>query len=375
MRFAEIPGLYETKTQLIQAIKNNHVAHAQLFFGQQGSANMAMALAYSSYINCKDRSDTDSCGKCDNCTKIDKLIHPDLQFVFPVSSTKSITGKNVVSSSYLKEWRRYLLENPYGALENWSSFYGAENKQANISKEESRNIIKNLSLKSFEAEYKIMIIWLPENMHVSAANGILKILEEPPQKTLFLLVTCDYEKLLTTILSRCQLFKVPSFSDEEITEYLESTHFLDHDKAKKTASLAEGSIKRAVENIDSTEDDSHVMFRDWMRQCWTRDFTALHQNNEIFFKMSKTSQKLFLQYAINMIRQALVSSYMPNEMAKLNEDEKGFVTKFGTALSSDKLEGITNELNQSYYHLERNANVKILFSSLSLAIGQVMTSK
>jgi len=374
MRFSEIPGLHDTKNQLIQAIRNNHVAHAQLFYGKTGSANLALALAYATYINCLDRSETDSCGKCKNCSKIDKLVHPDLQFVYPVSSTKSVTGKNVVSSNFLKEWRPYLLANPYGALENWSASYGAENKQANISKEESRNIIKSLSLKSFEAEYKVLIIWLPELMHSSAANGILKILEEPPEKTLFLLVSCDYEKLLTTILSRCQLFKVPSFENEDIISHLESEHQIPSEKAMKIASLAEGSIKTALENVDSTEDDSHVLFRDWMRQCWTRDFTALHQSNDIFFKMSKTAQKIFLHYAINMIRHSLVSSFMDEEKTKLNQEEQGFVTKFGKALSSQKLDAISQELNESYYHLERNANVRILFSSLSLAIGQIMTS-
>ncbi|RJE71481.1 DNA polymerase III subunit delta [Reichenbachiella sp. MSK19-1] len=375
MRFADIPGLQDTKDQLIQAIQNNHVAHAQLFYGQQGSGNMALALAYSAYINCKDKSETDSCGVCSNCTKIDKLVHPDLQFVYPVSSTKSVTGKNVVSSSYLKEWRSYLTNNKYGSLEDWSGHYGAENKNANISKEESRNIIKSLSLKSFEAEYKILIIWLPENMHVSAANGILKILEEPPEKTLFLLVTNDYEKLLTTILSRCQLFKVPSFSHEEITRYLVNTKGLEEGNAKKIAALAEGSIKAAVENVVSAEEDSHVMFRDWMRQCWTKDYTAISGANDTFFKMNKTAQKMYLQYAVNMIRHSLVSVYMPDEKLKLNTDEQGFVTNFGKALSTDKLERISKELNQAAYHLERNANVKILFMDLSLTIGRIMTAK
>lgn len=375
MRFADIPGLESAKQQLINAIRSNHVAHAQLFYGQQGSANLALALAYAAYINCHDRTETDSCGQCSNCSKIDKLVHPDLQFVYPVSSTKSITGKNVVSSSYLKDWRAYLEKNKYGSLENWSAHYGAENKNANISKEESRNIIKSLSLKSFEAEYKVLIIWLPEYMHVSAANGILKILEEPPEKTLFLLVTSDYEKLLTTILSRCQLFKVPSFSDEEITNYLVKEKGLDEPNARKVASLAEGSIKRAVENMVSAEDDSHALFRDWMRQCWTKDFTAITTAMDAFSKMNKTAQKIFLQYAINMIRQALLTAYIPAELEKLNPDEQGFVTNFGKALTEDKLERISKELNQASYHLERNANVKILFMDLSLTIGRIMTAK
>ena len=318
MRFSDIPGLKETKEQLIHAIQGNHVAHAQLFYGQEGSANLTLALAYATYINCKNPSDTDSCGVCACCTKIDKLVHPDLQFVFPVSSTKSITGKNVVSTSFLNEWRKFLLEDKYGNLDNWSSFYGAENKQANISKEESRNIIRSLTLKSFEAEYKTLIIWLPEYMNAFAANGILKILEEPTEKTLFLLVTCDYEKLLTTILSRCQLFKVPNFTEKEIEQYLVSQKEVNPKKAKKIAALAEGSIKTAVEQINnSTEDDSHVMLRDWMRQCWGKDFTALNDSNETFNSMGKNAQKLFIQYAMNMMRHSLVNEYLVDEKAKL----------------------------------------------------------
>ena len=211
MRFSDIIGLEDTKQQLIAAVKSNHVAHAQLFFGSEGSANLALALAFATYINCTNQSDSDSCGTCASCTKIDKLVHPDVQFIFPVSSTKKVTGKSVVSSSYMNEWRSFILNNPYSGIEQWSASYGAENKQSNISKEESRNIIKNLSLKAFEAEYKIMLIWLPEFMHPSAANGILKILEEPPKKTIFLLVTNDYEKLLTTILSRCQFLRFDLF--------------------------------------------------------------------------------------------------------------------------------------------------------------------
>jgi len=259
-------------------------------------------------------------------------------------------------------------------LVDWSTHYGAENKQANISKEESRNIIKSLTLKSFEAEYKVMIIWLPEYMNVSAANGILKILEEPAEKTLFLLVTCEYEKLLTTILSRCQLFKVPAFSDEELHQYLVDAKGIEADKANKIAALAEGSLRAAIENIDSTEDDAHVMFRDWMRQCWGKDFTSLNGTNDSFSKLSKTAQKLFLQYALNMMRQALVSEYMVDEKEKLNEAEKDFAIKFGKALSTQKLEKISEELSKAHYHLERNANVKILFLDLSLSVGRIMTA-
>lgn len=374
MRFADIPGLYESKNLLVQAVKNNHVAHAQLFYGQQGSGNMAMALAFATYLNCTDKQDGDSCGKCPSCLKMDKLIHPDLQFVFPASSTKSVTGKNVVSSSYLKEWREYLLANPYGSLVDWSAHYGAENKQANISKEESRNIVKSMTMTSFEGEYKILVIWLPEYMHTTAANGILKILEEPPSKTIFLMVSCDYERLLTTILSRCQLFKIPNFSTEDIEEFLTNQHSVPPEKAKSIAALSDGNIRQAVESIDESENDDHTLFRDWMRQCWTKDFIKINQTNDAFFKMSKTAQKLFLQYAMNMLRHALVHHLMPEETEKLNSEEQGFVANFGKALNEQKIEKISGEINTALYHLERNANIRILFLDLSISIGQVMTA-
>jgi len=372
MRFAEIPGLEETKNLLIQAIKKDKVAHAQLFYGISGSANLALALAYAAFVNCENRAPSDSCGECRSCRKIDKLIHPDLQFVLPVCSTKSITGKNVVSANFLKDWRSFMESGPYPRLEEWLTHFGAENKQANISKEESRNIIRALSLKSFEAEYKILLIWLPEYMHAAAANGILKILEEPPQKTLFLLVTCDYEKLLTTILSRCQLFKVPAFSEKEISQYLVSKKGVLQDKASHISTLAEGSINKAELLLNNVEDDTHLIFRDWMRHCWKKNFTALHETNEVFARLGKNAQKLLLQYGLNMMRQALVGDYLIEEKMKLNAEEQDFVFKFGKAMSDSKLENISAELNKAHYHLERNANAKILFLDLSLTIGKIM---
>lgn len=375
MRFADIIGLDDLKKQLINAVVNNHVAHAQLFFGPYGSGNMALALAYATFVNCQNRTETDSCGTCATCTKMDKLIHPDLQFVFPVSSTKKITGKNVVSSSFLKEWREFLLQNPYGTIDQWNSHYGAENKQGNISKEESRNIVKNLSLKSFEAEYKVMLIWLPEYMNAFSANGILKILEEPPEKTLFLLVTNDYEKLLTTILSRCQLFNIRAFRSEEVASYLEKHQNLPSEQARKIANLSDGNINRAVKLLDSAEDDSNKFFRDWMRQCWGMNFTELSSMMDDYNGLNKTSQKMLLQYGLGMMREALMTQVMSDAGQKLNKDELDFASKFGKALSAQKLEDISNKLGKAQFHLERNANVKIMFMDLSLSIGKVMNEK
>ncbi len=375
MRFSDIIGHEESKQKLIAAVKDNHVAHAQLFFGPEGSANLAMALAFATYINCANPTDNDSCGECSSCTKIDKLVHPDVQFVFPVSSTKKVTGKNVVSSSYLSEWRTFALNNPYQGIEQWSASYGAENKQANISKEESRNIIKNLSLKAFEAKYKIMLIWLPEYMHVNAANGILKVLEEPSERTIFLLVTNDYEKLLTTILSRCQLFKIRAFNEEEIIQHLQGKYQLSEEKAHKIAALAEGNLSKADTLIDEVEDDAHKMFRDWMRLCWTHNYTALTAMNDAFSAMNKSAQMMLLMYGLTMMREALMSQMGTTNQLRLNEEESAFAQNFGKALSLPALEKIAEELNKAHYYLGRNASPKILFMDMSLRIGKAMTAK
>ena len=376
MRFSEIIGLEETKGKLIDAVKQNHIAHAQLFFGKEGSANLAMALAYASYINCTKRGETDSCGECASCQKIDKLVHPDVQFVFPVSATKNITGKNVVSSSYLNEWRNFVLNAPYGGIEQWSESYGVENKQANISKEESRDIIKNLSLKAFEAEYKVMIIWLPEFMHPTAANAILKILEEPPEKTVFLLVTNDYEKLLTTILSRCQLVKIRSFNSTEIEKNLASIDpALEHSELIKIAGLSEGSLSKAISLCGEIEDDTHRIFREWMRLCWMRNFSELSNLTDSFSSLNKTTQMSLFIYGLSIMREALMSKNDMYEASRLNEEERSFVLNFGKVLSLFVLEKISIELNTAHYHLSRNASAKILFMDISLKIGQLMATK
>jgi DNA polymerase-3 subunit delta' len=182
MRFEEIPGLADVKTKLLRTVEAGKVAHAQLFSGPEGSANLSMALAYATLLNCTNRNNEDSCGECASCKKADKLIHPDLHLIFPVSSAKNKTGKDVVSDTFISDWREFVFQNPYAGPMEWSMAFGGENKQLNISREESRNIIKKLSLKSYEGEYKIMLIWLVEYMHPSAANALLKLLEEPPEK-------------------------------------------------------------------------------------------------------------------------------------------------------------------------------------------------
>lgn len=269
MLFSQIKGLEETKASLIASVKNRHVAHAQLFAGPEGSGSLAMALAYATYINCEEKGETDSCGTCASCNKFNKLIHPDLHFVFPVSTTKSVS-KDASSALFMKEWRNFIAENPYGGLIEWGNFIGAENKQLNISVDESRNIIKTVTMKSFEAEYKIMVIWLPEQMNSSSANAILKVLEEPPVKTIFLLVTQNPDKIITTVLSRTQRVKIRPFTDEEVTKYLIEDKKLDEKQARQIAYLADGNLNEGLRLLQQVEEDNHQMFREWMRLCYKK---------------------------------------------------------------------------------------------------------
>ena len=379
MRFADIVGLDEVKASLISSVKRNHLAHAQLFFGPEGSGNLAMALAFATYLNCTNRQASsddieDACGQCPSCQKMAKYIHPDMHFVFPVSATKNISGKDVVSSSYLPDWRNFLIKNPYGNLSQWMLEYGGEDKQANISKEESRQILRNLSLKAFEGNYKIMLIWLPEYMHVSAANGILKILEEPPAKTIFLLVSADVEKLLTTILSRTQIFKIRGFKDQEIAEFLSTKKELDPEKAEQLARLSNGSLNAALNSINDTKDDNHNLYSQWMRFCYERNFSKLIHLADEFHQLNKDAQKALLLYGLNILRETLVYPYISKEQSRLQGDERLFVERFSKVMQWNKVQLISEKLNEAFYHIERNASPKILFLDLSLQIAGIIKS-
>ena len=375
MRFSDIIGLETTKHTLIQSVKGNHIAHAQLFLGKPGYGHLALALAYITYINCKDKQATDSCGKCSSCSKIDKLIHPDLHFVLPTASTKKITGKNAVSSAFMKEWREFAIENPYNGLAEWVSFIGADDKQASISKEESRNVVKSLSLRAFEAEYKVMFIWLPELMHPSAANAILKILEEPPAKTLFVLVANDSEKLLTTILSRTQIVQIPPFSDAEVAENLEKRLHIDAEKASHVAHLAEGNLNEAFRLSQEVQDGSASFFKEWMRICFKADFTNMIAQTEDFQRLGKEAQKSLMQYALSIFRESLICRFGHASLNRLTDIELQFVQNFSKVLTESHIENLTQIFSNAQFHIERNANGKILFLNLSIQIARIFRKK
>lgn len=254
MLFREVVGQQKLKQRLIQSVKENRISHAQLFVGAEGCGSLALALAYAQYVSCENKQQEDSCGSCTSCTKYQKLIHPDLHFVYPVATTKSVT-KDPVSDDFIKEWRECILSNPYLGLARWYEAIGVENKQGIINKFESAEIVRKLNLKTFEADYKVMIIWLPEKMNHVAANKLLKMLEEPPEKTLFLLVAENTSLMLQTILSRCQLIKVPKIDSDSMLKALVAKHNISEPTANSISKIANGNFLVALETMDEQNQD------------------------------------------------------------------------------------------------------------------------
>ena len=370
MRFSDIHGLETTKKQLIASVQRNQVAHAQLFSGVEGSALLPMALAYATYLNCTNPTNEDACGECASCSKNAKYVHPDVHFVYPVSSTEKITGKDVISRSYLPAWREFLLASPYGTTIDWALVFGGENKNLNISKEESRQIIDALSLKAFEGKYKVMLIWMPEYLHPNAANGILKILEEPAANTVFLLVSPEKERLLSTIKSRAQLMRIPPFSDEELSHLLVNEYQIDAAKAKQLIPLADGSLRTALQLHEEADVNLHTMFINWMRNCFTHDFIALNADSEKYAALSKSAQKTLLLYGLEILRDALVSGHNDGKLVRVTGEDKDFVLKFGKTLNTSIIDLLSKQISDAHYHLERNANAKMVFMNLSILFAK-----
>lgn len=374
MRFADIPGLDEVKDRLIRSVKSGKVAHAQLFIGREGALNLPLALAYATFIQCTDRGDKDACGVCAACSKNLKYIHPDMHFVFPVSNVKGDKDEDRFRADIMKSWRSFLLEQPFGNLSDWTSSYGGEDKQAIISKEESRNIVKNLSLKPFESAYKVMIIWQPEAMHPSAANGILKILEEPPAQTFFFLVSNNPERLLPTTLSRTQQVIVPQLSDEALDQYLGKTATLETKQRHKITATAEGNLRLAMDLMERPDDDLHEQLAQWLRACYKRNYAAILPLMDEFHEFDRMRQQEFLQYGLTILRESLLAISGADNLHRMSEGEQKFINDFSKVMTVTKLEKSAQLINEATYHLERNGSAKMIFLDLSLELGKCFQS-
>lgn len=365
MQFGQIIGLNEIKQALIGAVQHNHVAHAQLFHGNEGSANLAIAMAFATYMNCEDRQESDSCGRCASCLKMNKLAHPDVTYIFPTAG-----GKTEISENFMAQWRSFLADGHYGTLPDWLE--KINKKQPNIPVEEARQLIQKLSLKSYEGGYKIVIIWQAEYLHTATANALLKILEEPPDQTMFLLVCNSMERLLTTIISRTQRVAIRNFNDDEVITFLINKKQVATDRAKQIAYLSEGNLAKAISLVNHEDESEHQWFANWMRMCYATKIDKLVPMADEFDAMIKEKQKGLLEYGLNIFREIILYKNGAEGLVRLEGDELTFVQKFGGFLKEKSLEPIIQTINDAYGHIERNVRAKIVFLDISLIISQLM---
>jgi DNA polymerase-3 subunit delta' len=374
MNFSDIPGQNGIIGKLLKSVKEERVSHAQLFVGPEGCGSLALALAYARYVSCENKTPIDSCGTCKSCVKHEKMIHPDLHFVFPVIKGKKATEP--VSDNYIAEWREFVRKTPYFSINNWFDSIDVGNAQGMIFASEASEIIKKLSLKTFESDFKIMIIWLPEKMHNATANKLLKMIEEPPEKTLFLLVSEEYDKILPTILSRCQLIKIPAFTNDEIKSYLRSTYGTTDIKATDIARVANGNILRAIDLCNDDESSAiHLdSFRRLMRFAWKRDIISIIEWAEEMAGTGRESQKNYISFSLRLLRENLMLSLqqLQNNIVFLAGEEATFSEKFHPFITRNNIYLLVDELNLAYSHIEANGNAKIVFLDLGLRVTKLI---
>ncbi len=327
MKFSSIIGQKSFIQHLIRSVRENHISNTQLFTGPEGSGILPLAIAYAQYIMCENKGEEDSCGVCPACLKNEKLVHPDLHFVFPV--IKSSDSDSAISDEYLKEWREAVLSNPYLNLNKWVEKIASENKQAGIFEAESYRILEKLSFKSFESDYKIMIIWMAEKMNIHCANKLLKILEEPPSKTIFILVSENSDMLLPTVLSRCQSLRIPPIDNNEIRDFLK-TRNIPEERINDIIKISSGNFNKVLQLIEMQEEDKQWLdfFIQLMRIAFKKDvFSIIEWSNEMA-SLGREKQKRFLFYALKMIRNNFALNLAGKDVIYLNKEESDFSINF-----------------------------------------------
>lgn len=372
MLFGQIPGQDEIKQHLISNVQSGRISHARLFFGPEGSGALPLAVAYAQYINCEDKGPTDSCGKCPACLKFEKLAHPDLHFSVPIAKTKAVDVEKPVSDDFIPLWRAAFTANPFLSLDDWLDKIEVDNKQVLINTEESQRIIQKLNLKAYEGNYKILIMWLPEKMNAAAANKLLKILEEPPDKTLFLLVSESTDSILPTILSRTQILKIKPVETTAMASFLQFMHDTPPQQAQSVAFLSGGNYREAQRLLNQEIDSNFPVFRQWMRDCYGAKTADLFTWVEGFSKAGRESQKSFLVYGLSIIRECMMQNYGGGQLVKLTGEELDFVQRFAPFIRSDNGPRLIAEFNRACEHVERNANPKVLFFDLSLTTVELL---
>jgi DNA polymerase-3 subunit delta' len=361
VQFQQIIGQTTLKLELIREIESGKIAHAQLLQGPAGHGGLPLALAFSQYLFCTNRQASDSCGQCASCQKVQQLQHPDLHFVYPV--VQSI-GKT--SDLFLADWRAQLQQNPYFDLFQWTERIDNKLRKPIIGTEESKEIIRKLNFKGYEGGYKVMVIWQPEEMNADCANKLLKILEEPPAQTLFLLISEDASKLMITIQSRTQLIRVPKISSEDLSTYLQQTKNQTRTNADAVAAFADGSFLAALAYLETSDnqDQQRNQFIQLMRVCYKKEVLAMMDWADELATIGKERQKLFIQYTLHMLRQSILTNYMGDTLTKVSSEEAAFLEKFAPFISGNNIREFMTTLDAAYYQIDRNANARILFTQL-----------
>lgn len=381
MLFKDIVGQEELKGRLIQLANKGRISHAQLFLGKTGYGSLPLAIAYAQFISCENRGAEDSCGNCPSCLKFNKLSHPDLHFSFPFNKNEKVNEKleNITSDHFISDWRSAVLENPYLNIDDWHSTIGIDQKQSIITVNESKAIAKKLSLKSYESEYKVLVLWMPEKLRTEAANKMLKLIEEPEEKTLLILVAEDDDALLNTITSRTQIVRIPPIQSEEIKKYLINNKQVDEQQAEKFAQLAHGDLKEAIDLVERSEEDElfFEMFKRWMRACYKADISAMSEWVEDASRspMGRESQKRFLIYALEIMREGILINYTGDHLRRMIGEEQAFMQNFAPFVHSENIVEISELLNTAHYHISRNAYPKVVFMDMSMKFANLLRVK
>jgi DNA polymerase-3 subunit delta' len=397
MQFSKIIGQHEVKKQLVELIQHNRLSHALLFLSKEGSGALSLALALAQYLTCEKITDhgrqstaasslfedtsqpstmdhgplSDSCGSCSSCKKANQLVHPDIHFSYPVVTKKA--GSPPQSTDYITEWREFINSYPYGNVYDWLQFIGAENKQGNITAHECNQIIHKLSLKSFESEYKVLIMWMPEYLG-NEGNKLLKLIEEPPPNTLFIFISENESLLLPTIVSRCQMIKIPALETADIENALVEKNATDKTKARQIAATAEGNYREALQLLQSAEEDWQGLLREWLNAILKTGPIAQTKWVEEVSRLGREKQKQFLRYFNHLLEQSIRQKAMGDNIY-LPENEKDFANRLNRLADISQQQAIIEELDRATYYIERNANAKILFHALTIKVYHIIQDK
>ena len=374
MFFREVIGQGEIKERLISSVKENRVSHTQLFIGPEGSGNLPLGLAFAQYVNCENKGEDDSCGKCPSCAKSGKMIHPDIHYSYPVYKLKTGSENPALSDDFIKQWREAVIANPYLNAPEWLEFINAENKQGNISAGECRNIIHKLSLKTFETGFKILIMWRAEYLD-REGNILLKLLEEPPDKTLIILVAENRDQLLSTILSRSQILSVPVIDEASMRTALMDRFELSSQAASKIVRRADGNYGEAVRLANNLEDNNQESFNRWMQLLYSSNSLELVKWVDEASRIGRENQKSFFRYALEFLHECIVLQQAGENNSRLQDEERKLAVWLAARMDDNDWQIMMESFNKAYYHIERNAHPKILLMDLSLRIQKLIIRK